>query len=171
MKRRGIKTLIAAAGLVVAVGADTPALAILQKGQAAPAISVKTTSGQPVTLANYKGYVLVIDFFATWCAPCKESIPHLNSLVARYGKQGLQVLGLSVDDEGSDKLLRDFCAARKIAYPVALANDDLQTEYGLRSVPTLFVVNKKGVVAEKFQGYSETTGAAIETLVKKLLAE
>jgi thiol-disulfide isomerase/thioredoxin len=156
--------------MVLVVGAASPALAILQKGQAAPAVKVTTLSGQPVTLANYKGYVLIIDFFATWCGPCKEAIPHLNSLNKKYGKQGLQLLGLSVDD-GEEKLVRDFSAARQLSYPVAIANDDLQTEYGLRSVPTIFVINKKGVVAEKYQGYSEETGKAIEALVKRLLAE
>jgi thiol-disulfide isomerase/thioredoxin len=156
--------------MVLVVGAASPALAILQKGQAAPAVKVTTLSGHPVTLANYKGYVLIIDFFATWCGPCKEAIPHLNSLNKKYGKQGLQLLGLSVDD-GEEKLVRDFSAARQLSYPVAIANDDLQTEYGLRSVPTIFVINKKGVVAEKYQGYSEETGKAIEALVKRLLAE
>lgn len=170
MKLRRIRTLLSAAGVALLVGTATPALAILQKGQAAPPIKVTTTSGQPVTLANYQGYVLIVDFFATWCGPCKEAIPHLNNLAKKYGKQGLQVLGLSVDD-GGEKLVRSFCASRQVGYPVAIADEDLQTEYGLRSVPTLFVINKKGVVAEKFQGYSDETGKAIENLVKKLLAE
>ena len=164
------KMLCAAAGVAMVTAVATPAFAILQTGDAAPAIRVTTTSGQKVTLANYRGYVLVIDFFATWCGPCKEAIPHLNDLVRKYGKDGLQVLGLSVDDDG-EKGVREFCAARRLSYPVAVVDEDLQTDYGIRSVPTLYVINKKGVVAGKFQGYSEETGNSIETLVKKLLAE
>ena len=148
----------------------TPAFAILQKGQPAPPISVVTTSGQSVTLANYKGYVLVLDFFATWCIPCRESIPHLINLNRKYGKQGLQVLGMSVDEDG-DKALKSFISEKKINYPVALTSEDLQADYGIRSVPTLFIINKKGVVAEKYQGYSDEVAKSMETTIKRLLAE
>ena len=146
------------------------ALAILQKGQSAPPIKVVTTSAQQVTLANYKGYVLIMDFFATWCAPCRESIPHLTDLNRKYGKQGLQILGMSVDD-GGEKAVKEFIIDKKINYPVALANEDLQADYGLRSVPTIFVINKKGIVVEKYHGFSEAMGRSMEALIKKLLAE
>jgi len=158
---------LAVVGLLLS---SQPAAAILQKGDKAPAIKLVTTSGQPVTLANYKGYVLVMDFFATWCIPCKESIPHLNSLNRKYGKQGLQVLGVSVD-EGGDREVKSFIAERKIGYPVAIGGDDLQADYGLRSIPTIYVINKKGMVAEKFQGFSDQTGRAMEDAIKRLLAE
>ena len=158
---------LAVAGLLLST---QPAAAILQKGDKAPAIKLVTTSGQPVTLANYKGYVLVMDFFATWCIPCKESIPHMNALNRKYGKQGLQVLGVSVD-EGGEREVKNFIAERKIGYPVAIAGEDLQTEYGLRSIPTIYVINKKGIVAEKFQGFSDQTGRAMEDAIKRLIAE
>jgi peroxiredoxin len=158
---------LAVAGLLLST---QPAAAILQKGDKAPAIKLVTTSGQPVTLANYKGYVLVMDFFATWCIPCKESIPHMNSLNRKYGKQGLQILGVSVD-EGAERDVKNFIVDRKISYPVAIAGEDLQTEYGLRSIPTIYVINKKGFVADKFQGYSDQTGRAMEETIKRLLAE
>lgn len=159
--------LLMVAGLLALA---SPAFAILQRGQQAPPFSVVTTSGQPVTMANYKGHVLVIDFFATWCTPCSESIPHLVNLTRKYGKQGLQVLGMSVD-EGGDRVLKAFIADRKITYPVAIANEDLQTEYSLRSIPTLYLINKKGAVVERFQGYSQETGQAMEAAIKRLLAE
>lgn len=144
--------------------------AVVQKGQAAPPIKVVSTSGQPITLGNYKGYVLVIDFFATWCPPCREAVPHLVNLNRKYGKQGLQILGLSLD-EGDEGGVKDFITSKRINYPVALAGEDVQTDYGLRSLPTVFVINRKGVVAEKFQGGSEETLKNMETLIKKLLAE
>jgi peroxiredoxin len=163
-----MKTIpLAVAGLLLFT---QPAAAILQKGEKAPAIKLTTTTGQPVTLANYKGYVLVMDFFATWCVPCKESIPHLNALNRKYGKQGLQILGLSVD-EGGDRDVKNFIAERKVSYPVAVTSEDIQTDYGLRSIPTIYVINKKGIVAEKFQGYSDQTAKAMEDSIKRLLAE
>jgi peroxiredoxin len=168
LKKLVLKTaLLTIAGLLLS---NQPAEAILQKGDKAPPIKVVTTSGQPVTLANYRGYVLVMDFFATWCIPCKESIPHLNNMNRKYNKQGLQVLGMSVD-EGNDREVKNFIAERKIGYPVAIAGEDLQTEYGLRSIPTVYVIDKRGVVAERFQGYSEQTGRAMEETIKRLLAE
>jgi peroxiredoxin len=147
-----------------------PAAAILQKGDKAPPIKMVTTSGQPVTLNNYRGYVLVMDFFATWCIPCRESIPHIIGLNRKFSKQGLQVLGVSVD-EGNGRELRNFIAAQRINYPVAVADDDMQADYGLRSIPTIYVINKKGMVAEKFQGYSDQTARAMEETIKRLLAE
>jgi peroxiredoxin len=158
---------LAVAGMLLS---SQPAAAILQKGDKAPAIKLVTTSGQPVTLTNYKGYVLVMDFFATWCIPCKESIPHLNALNRKYGKQGLQVLGVSVD-EGPEREVKAFIADRKISYPVAVAGEELQIDYSLRSIPTVYLINKKGMVAEKFQGYSDQTGHAMEEAIKRLLAE
>jgi len=146
------------------------ASAILQKGQPAPPFKVVSTSGQQITEANYKGYVLLIDFFATWCNPCRDAIPHLVRLNQKYGKQGLQILGVSLDEDG-EKQVRDFCAVQKVNYPVALANEDMQTEYGLRSIPTLYVINKKGVVAEKFMGFNSDMAARMDLLIKQLLAE
>jgi peroxiredoxin len=147
-----------------------PAAALPQKGEKAPAIRLVTTSGQPVTLANYQGYVLVVDFFATWCAPCKNAISKLVSLNQKFGKQGLQVLGVSVD-EGSDREVKNFISERRINYPVAVAGEEMQADYGIRSIPTIYVISKKGIIAEKFQGYSDQTAKAMEDSIKRLLAE
>lgn len=156
--------------LAVALLATPPAtFAIPQKGEPAPPFKVTTSTGQPVTLANYKGYVLVLDFFASWCQPCKRSIPHIMELNRKYAKQGLQILGLSLDEDKDD--LNDFVAPFKLTYPVALANEDLQTEYGLRSLPTLFIIDKKGIVVEKFMGLTDEVNKNAEAMIKRLLAE
>ena len=147
----------------------TPAAAILQKGQPAPPIDVKSTSGQHITLANYRGRVLLVDFFATWCLPCRDIVAHLNELKAKHGKQGLEILGLHVEEESP--ALKTFMAERKVSYPVAVASEDLQTEYGLRSVPTIYIIDKKGVVAGKYMGYSDAIRNAIDSSIKRLLAE
>ena len=174
IKKESCFTRLATRSLLIAVAGmllfTQPAAAILQKGEPAPPIKLVTTSGQPITLANYRGYVLVMDFFATWCIPCKESIPHLISLNKKYGKQGLQILGMSVDD-GGERLVKNLLAEKKVTYPVAIAGEELQADYGLRSIPTLFLINKKGVVVEKYQGYSEQTARSLEDTIKKLLAE
>jgi cytochrome c biogenesis protein CcmG/thiol:disulfide interchange protein DsbE len=143
--------------------------AIPQKGQPAPPFKVVTTSGQQVTLANYQGKVLILDFFASWCQPCKRSIPHLMELNRKYGKRGLQILGLSLDEEKDD--LVDFITPLKLNYPAALADEDLQIEYGLRSIPTLFIISKKGIIADKYMGLTDQAKINVEITIKRLLAE
>ena len=142
----------------------------LQRGHAAPQLQVTSTSGQRITNANYGGYVLLVQFFATWCSPCRESIPTIVRLNKKYGKQGFQVLGLSIDD-GGDRIVKAFIADKRINYPVALADDELQAAFGVRSVPTLFLINRKGQVIEKFMGMSDETEQAIENSIRTALVE
>ena len=163
-----LRAFVVAVGLTMMVA--TPSFSMPQKGQPAPPLKVVSTSGQQISLANYKGYVLVIDFFATWCPPCREAIPHLNGLSRKYGRQGLQVLGLSLDD-GDEGAVKDFISSKRIVYPVALAGQDIQTDYGLRSLPTVYVIDKRGNVADRFMGGSDATIRNMESLIKKLLAE
>lgn len=168
---RIVKTLaVSVAAIALTIAFAAPSFAIPQKGQPAPPFKVVSTSGQQISLANYKGYVLVIDFFATWCPPCREAVPHLNGLSRKYGRQGLQILGLSLDD-GDEDVVKEFIASKRIVYPVALAGQDVQTDYGLRSLPTVYVIDKKGNVADRFMGGSEATMKNMDALIRKLLAE
>ncbi len=144
--------------------------AVARVGQAAPNFKVVTTSGQPVSLENYRGYVLVLDFFATWCHPCRDSIPHLVELNRKYGKQGLQILGMSADEDG-ERAVKTFAEQNRISYPVALAGESTLVDFGVRSVPVMFVIDKRGRVAEVFRGFTEEVGRSSEQLIKKLLAE
>jgi peroxiredoxin len=145
-------------------------LAAPRVGQPAPNFKVITISGQPVSLDNYRGYVLAIDFFTTWCPPCKASIPHLVEMNRKYGKQGLQILGQSMDEDG-ERAVKTFIDEYRINYPVALAPQKIQTDYGIASVPVMYVIDKKGQVAEVYRGFSDEISRSMENLVKKLLAE
>lgn len=171
MKRNRLICWLATAALFAMLTVlPTHAHAAPREGQPAPNFKVVTTSGQPVSMSNYRGYVLVVDFFATWCPPCNESIPHLVEINRKYGKQGLQVLGLSMDEDG-EQVVKDFIGERHINYPVALATEQVQVDYGIVSVPVMFVIDKKGKVRETYRGYSDETGRAMEELIKKLLVE
>ena len=161
--------LVAATALSLAL--PTTASAIIKKGDPAPSLKVVTLSGQNVTLANYKGHVLILDFFATWCAPCRISIPHFISLNRKYNKQGLEILGMSADEDGDKAAVKEFVAEKKINYPVAIAGDEMTTDYGIRSLPTVYVINKKGVIVEKYMGFNDDMAKSMEALIKKLLAE
>ena len=168
MSIRRLRLAVAAALVVCFL---LPGLAAgLQRGQSAPPLQVTSVSGQHITNANYGGYVLLVQFFATWCSPCREAIPVIVKLNNKYGKQGFQVLGLSIDEKG-DRVVKAFVAEKKINYPVALASDELQAAFGVRSVPTLFLINRKGQVIEKFMGMSDETEQAIGSAIRTALAE
>lgn len=164
---KGILAIAIAASFLATPG---PVDAAPRPGQPAPNFKVITTTGQAVTLDNYRGHVLLIDFFATWCQPCRQSIPHLVEMNRKYGRQGLQVLGLSADENG-ERVVRSFADEYRINYPLALAGDAAATDYGVRSVPIMFVVDKKGKIAEVFRGFSEEKARTMEQLTKRLLAE
>lgn len=165
-----IYRLVLATIIAIVVLAPFRLEAAPRAGQPSPNFKVITTSGQQVSLENYRGYVLVIDFFATWCQPCRESIPHLIEMNRKYGKQGLQVLGMSADEDG-ERLVKDFADERHITYPIALAGEAALTDFGVRSVPVMFIIDKKGKVAEVFRGFTDEVGRSTEQLIKKLLAE
>jgi peroxiredoxin len=139
-------------------------------GLAAPDFKVVTAAGQQVSLEKYRGQVVILDFFATWCQPCRESIPHLVGLNRKYSKQGLQILGLSADEDG-ERAVRAFVEQHRISYPVATAGESVLADYGVRSVPVMFVIDKRGKVAEVYRGFTDAVGRSSEQLVRKLLAE
>ena len=119
---------------------------------------------------NYRGRVLVLDFFATWCQPCRASIPHLVEMNKKYGKQGLYILGMGADEDG-EGAVKAFADQNRITYPVALAGETTLADYGVRSVPVMFVIDKKGRIAEVFRGFTDDVARSTELLIKKLLAE
>lgn len=139
-------------------------------GQPAPHFKAITTTGQEVSLENYRGHVLLLDFFATWCIPCRTSVPHVVEMKQKYGKQGLQVLGLSVDDDG-EQAFSSFVNENRINYPLAPASEAVQSAFGIRSVPVMYLIDRRGVVREIFRGFNDESGRSMDLLVRRLLAE
>ena len=92
-------------------------------------------------------------------------MPHLNRLSRNYSSQGLQVLGLSLDDDMS---IREFIISNKITFPVAPANDEMRSEYAIRSVPTVYLIDNKGIIVEKFTGFSNETAKRLEKTILNL---
>jgi len=130
--------------------------------------AVKDMNGQNVRLADFKGRPIVINFWATWCGPCKEEIPALVQLVEQDKAHQFTVLGVSTDDKPED--LRKFAAEYKMNYPVlvGLGHDDLLDAYDAQiAVPISWVVDACGVVAVKHMGI--WTKAEFETAIRKLL--
>lgn len=150
--------------------APGPVDAAPRQGQPAPNFKVVSTSGQTITRENYRGHVLILDFFATWCQPCRQSIPHLVEMNRKYGKQGLQILGLSVDEDG-ERTVKTFTDEFRVNYPLALAGESTTVDFGVRSVPIMYLVDKRGNIAEVYRGYTEEMARSLEQSIKRLLTE
>jgi cytochrome c biogenesis protein CcmG/thiol:disulfide interchange protein DsbE len=112
----------------------------------APDFALRDLDGNTVKLSDYKGKVVIIDFWATWCGPCRRGIPEFIELQSEYGEEKLAILGISVD-QGDLSVVPKFAKNYGINYPVLYANMDVQQKYGpIRSIPTAFIVDKAGKV-------------------------
>ena len=134
----------------------------------APDFSLTDLSGQSIKLSEYRGKVLLLDFWATWCEPCKTEIPHFIDMQNRYATQGLQVIGISMDDE--EKPVHDFQQQFKMNYPVAIGNAKLAESYGgILGLPITFVIDRQGRIYKRHIGQTEPS--VFEGEIRKLLAE
>ena len=108
----------------------------------APDFSLPTLTGEPLTLSSYRGKVVLLDFWATWCDPCREEIPHFVELQTKYGSQGLQIIGVSMDD--SPEPVRDYAQRVKINYPIVMGNAKTGTLFWGRSRTANRVCDRAG---------------------------
>ena len=133
----------------------------------APDFSLRDLNNQTLELANYRGKVVLLDFWATWCTPCRGEIPHFVEFQNNYREQGLQVIGISMDDDA--KPVREFYQEFKMNYPVALGNEKVAEAYGgVLGLPITFLIGRDGQVAAKYVGEVEmpVLQQEIETLLQ-----
>ena len=128
---------------------------------------VKTTT--PKSLAALRGRVVLLDFWATWCGPCRFTAPILTRWQARYGAEGLTVVGVTTDPQEE---VASFVERSGMGFGVAVdPTAATHRAYGVSALPTLFVIDKRGVVRDVMTGYDPSRESRVEALVKKLLAE
>lgn len=129
----------------------TPAVTMLP---AAPRLTLTDLAGNTFNTANFKGKVVVVNLWAAWCTPCAAEVPRLIALQQKYQDNGLQIIGISIDD--SDKELRDFYQRHKINYPVVAGDQKLADAYGgILGLPTTLVINRDGLIEKKFIGAAD----------------
>ena len=165
-------------GIAVAVGLYfvnqywiAPATTIAAKSSGefpqAPAFSLTSLSGGKVSLQDYRGKVVLLDFWATWCGPCRIEIPGFVELQRKYGSQGLAIIGVSMDD--GPEPVRQFYTTFHMNYPVAMGTDSLGELYGgIMGLPTSFLIGRDGRIYAKHVGL--TDASVFESEIKELLA-
>ncbi|HEX4019905.1 MAG TPA: TlpA disulfide reductase family protein [Acidobacteriaceae bacterium] len=145
--------------------------------KSAPDFTLIDAHGQPITLSRYKGKVVLLDFWATWCGGCKLEIPWYMEFDRQYKSQGLAVIGVSMDAEGWKKV-RPFLAQKKdeetggntaMQYPVVIGSDSLAKQFGLRSMPLTLLIDRNGKIAVSHTGVVDKDN--FQNLIRQLLQQ
>lgn len=137
----------------ISVAADEPAVRVALQPPSdrkiAPEFTLKDSSGKTATLKKYRGKVVLLDFWATWCTGCKKEIPWFVELQRKYAKQGLAVVGVSMDDDGW-KAVKPFLAEHRIPYRMLLADQPTAQSYGIEGMPDTFLIDRQGRLAAAY---------------------
>jgi peroxiredoxin/YHS domain-containing protein len=132
--------------------------------RSAPALSVKTLEGAKTGLADYKGKVVLVDFWATWCKPCVAVMPDLQKLHDKYAGKGFSMVGVSIDEDGA-KTVKPWLAKRKFSYPILLDEAKVWQMWKVHSIPAMFLIDKDGQIVRQW------TGRADKKEVEKAIAD
>ena len=144
-------------------------LAPVMRGKKAPAFALTSLDGKKVSLADYKGRPVLVNFWATWCGPCKVEMPWFEEFRKQYAAQGFEILGLADDvDAGKDKIAK-VASQTGVSYPILLTDGKVQTAYGgLDVLPMSFYVDRNGVIVEQTAGLGSKE--QIEANIKRTIA-
>ena len=139
----------------------------LEVGQPAPAFDLPGQQGT-VQLSSYKGKTVYLDFWASWCGPCKESFPWMNDMQKRYGAKGLRVVGVNLDQKTDDA--RAFLAANPAQFDIAFDNaGQSPKQYGVKGMPTSLLIGPDGKVLMVHQGFKADSRDELESQIKQAL--
>lgn len=139
--------------LVSCSSSEVPATG--QLGQA-PGFALEGMDGKTIDFEQYKGKLVLVDFWATWCPPCRRSIPHLAELHTKYSGRGFEVVGISLDNTGKESVA-SFARDYSIPYTILMGTQETAMKWNIGSgIPVAILVNREGAVVEKIVGYKDT---------------
>ncbi len=139
------------------------------RGKTAPGFTLKDLDGKKVSLADYKGRPVLVNFWATWCAPCKVEMPWFEELRKQYAAQGFEILGLTDDADAGKDVIAKVAKKTGVTYPILLTDGQVQTAYGgLDYLPMSFYVDRNGTIVEVTAGLGSKD--EIEANIKKTIA-
>jgi peroxiredoxin len=148
-----------------ASNAIRPSLPASAMAGMAPSFTLTNLDGKAVSLADFRGKVVVLDFWATWCPPCKREIPDFVDLQKTYGSRGVQIIGIALDEP---EKVRAFARQNGMKYPVLLGSDEIALRYGgIEGIPTTFILDKSGKIVNRFEGFRPRQ--VFETAITQLL--
>ena len=163
---RATRTALRWAGVLLALSG--PALAAPTVGEPAPRLVVETLDGARIDLSTLHGKIVLVNFWATWCPPCRDELPALDEPYARYHSEGVELVGLSADRKRDKKDV--LAMARRLHYPVAFASEARENGFGTPSVlPVTYLIDPDGIVRAVFLPTSKMSKQTLEAAVKPLL--
>jgi peroxiredoxin len=133
----------------------------------APNWQLRDINGKPISLADFKGKVVILDFWATWCPPCRQEIPGFVKLQRKYQDKGLVIIGVSLDQQGPG-VVKPFVRELGMNYPVVMGDEKIVSDYGgIEAIPTTFIIDRQGEVVTAHQGFTDS--ATFEAEIRPLL--
>jgi len=174
MKKSYLLLLFFALGIFVVAcsrtDSNSPTRSSAVLNAVAPDFTLQDISGRNISLSDYKGKVVLLEFWATWCPPCNASVPALVELTRKYEQKDFIVIGVSIDsDSDASEKVRKFSSSHNINFPVLLANETTAKIYNVISIPTSFLIGKDGKIADIYKGYSEAFDNNVSAQIEKLL--
>ena len=147
---------------------NDPIIAAGEIGSRLPDFSVKDLQGREIHSADFRGKVVLIDFWATWCQPCEKEMPGYQKLLERYGPRGFAVVGFKFDTMMDTEDPLSFAKRNGVRYPLAVASDDMKPKFGsIEGLPTTMLYDRQGILRKKIIGFEYTE--VVEEDLKPLL--
>jgi cytochrome c biogenesis protein CcmG, thiol:disulfide interchange protein DsbE len=164
MRSSSVKAVAFAALLLIGAGCHR---ASSNPSGKPPALELKDLSGHAVSLARLRGHPVLLDFWATWCGPCRISSPMVEEFFARHQKEGLVVIGVNMDEDPSDVLA--FTKHFGMTYPVVLAGStSVPTDFQIDGLPTFILINPEGQIVQRTEGFDPELIDTWESLLKSM---